>query len=303
MNEDKYLQKWIEGSLDEKEQEAFESSELFQWLGKVSKASLSLKAAPFDVEHELSRLKVRKTDTTPQRVLWLAPIMKVAAILTLIAFAYYLMFWNTESLPRTFYSDANKELFLPDSSQYILNKGSELSYISPDWKANRLVSLEGEAYFEVKKGSKFKVQTSSGAIKVLGTKFNVKNRINHFEVTCYEGSVQVDAGDHSVILKPNQTYRIIEGKYEKGNLSSKEQPSWMSGESTFESVPLGAVMAEFERQYKVEIIGLKDFESVRYSGRFAHNDLDLAAKSIALPLNLSYKIEDKRIVFDRELEE
>jgi ferric-dicitrate binding protein FerR (iron transport regulator) len=46
-----------------------------------------------------------------------------------------------------------------------------------------------EAYFQVKKGQTFSVNTTDGVVKVLGTHFNVKQRKNYFEVNCFEGLV------------------------------------------------------------------------------------------------------------------
>jgi transmembrane sensor len=47
-----------------------------------------------------------------------------------------------------------------------------MSY-SDDWSKERTLSLEGEAFFEVQKGSKFSVVTSDGIVEVLGTSFDV----------------------------------------------------------------------------------------------------------------------------------
>jgi ferric-dicitrate binding protein FerR (iron transport regulator) len=42
-----------------------------------------------------------------------------------------------------------------------------------------------EAYFQVKKGQTFSVNTTDGVVKVLGTHFNVKQRKNYFEVKLF----------------------------------------------------------------------------------------------------------------------
>ena len=76
-------------------------------------------------------------------------------------------------------------------------KNTTLKYASNKWDKKRRVRLEGEAFFKVAKGSTFTVDTKTGSVKVLGTQFNVKNRIGFFEVVCYEGLVGVTVSDYN----------------------------------------------------------------------------------------------------------
>lgn len=81
---------------------------------------------------------------------------------------------------------------LPDGSIVWLNADSKLSYSESFSRKNRNVRLEGEGYFEVAHGEHpFVVRTDSTQIKVLGTKFNVKNYDdeNYIRVSLLEGSI------------------------------------------------------------------------------------------------------------------
>jgi len=81
---------------------------------------------------------------------------------------------------------------LPDGSIVWLNADSKLSYSESFSRKNRNVRLEGEGYFEVEYGEHpFVVRTDSTQIKVLGTKFNVKNYDdeNYIRVSLLEGSI------------------------------------------------------------------------------------------------------------------
>ena len=96
---------------------------------------------------------------------------------------------------------------LPDASEVEINAESSLAYSVKGWDQDRLVSLDGEAYFRVKKGKKFTVKTSLGEVEVLGTSFNVYNRGEDFRVSCLTGSVQVSSrrGDLHKVLLPGQS--------------------------------------------------------------------------------------------------
>jgi ferric-dicitrate binding protein FerR (iron transport regulator) len=69
-----------------------------------------------------------------------------------------------------------KHLFLPDSSEIWVNEGSTIKYPKEFTGKQRLVQLNGEACFSVRKDESqpFIVSTEKLSVKVLGTKFNVK---------------------------------------------------------------------------------------------------------------------------------
>jgi hypothetical protein len=84
-------------------------------------------------------------------------------------------------------------LYLPDSSLAILNKFSKLTYPKQFDEDNRVVKLEGESFFEVKRDPNhpFYVFTENTKTRVLGTSFNVKaykNDVNT-EVSVTSGKV------------------------------------------------------------------------------------------------------------------
>ena len=65
---------------------------------------------------------------------------------------------------------------LPDGSKVWLNSDSEIKYTNLYGDGERIISLDGEAYFEVAKDSlnRFVVQAGDLAVEALGTSFNVK---------------------------------------------------------------------------------------------------------------------------------
>jgi hypothetical protein len=79
--------------------------------------------------------------------------------------------------------------------------------------------------------------------------------------------------------------------------------NWLNNESAFSSVPFHQVISEFERQYKVEIVPKNVNMEVLFTGRFTHEDMILALKSITIPQNITYQItEDQQIIISSEIE-
>ena len=143
-------------------------------------------------------------------------------------------------------------LTLPDASEAVLNADSRITYDKKDWKESRDLSLDGEAYFMVAKGSRFTIHTKQGDVSVLGTQFNVKVREDLFEVICYEGLVQVDYAGKSVRLPKSHTFKLHRGVVVSDRTEFNE-PSWISKKSVFKSSPLAQVLQELERQHNITV--------------------------------------------------
>ncbi|MEP1093471.1 MAG: FecR domain-containing protein [Cyclobacteriaceae bacterium] len=295
MKKEQYIEKWINGTLSEDEKASFKTSTDFESLEKFSKAALSKTAPEYKVEKELERLLQRRPGKVV-RMNWTNSLLKIAAVLLVLIGAGYIFLTNDTPISKETISLAKESFFLPDSSQVILNTHSELKYLKSDWTNERLVELKGEGFFKVSTGSRFEVITESGSVKVLGTEFNVKIRENYFEVVCYEGSVEVESSQEKYTLKRGQMFREINDVITQSQISSSGTPSWIEGESTFLSIPLMQVVGEFERQYNVSL----DTEGLdvdqKYTGRFTHNDIDLALQAITTPLNLEYEIIDNHVI-------
>ena len=299
MKDEDYIKKWLEGTLTAEDERAFKGSEQQKSLDRLSRALPAFKAPEYDVADELSRLEQARTSKAEEgRVVpmkWMKPLLRVAAVFVLLSVVYVFLTRDALTTVETLVAEKT-EIVLPDSSLVTLNAHSRLMYPTKKWKDKRKVTLDGEGFFKVAKGSRFDVETSSGVVRVLGTEFNVKNRENYFEVICYEGLVQVQSAQQVVKLNPNQMFRIINGEVTTEALSLQVSPSWLAGESSFSSVPLKYVIQEFERQYDVSVI-IKNVDiDQRFTGAFIHNDITLALKAISLPVNIDYQLEENKQV-------
>jgi transmembrane sensor len=186
-------------------------------------------------------------------------------------------------------------LILPDESTVRMNSSTKVSYKLYQWKKNRKITLDGEAFFEVKKGRKFEVITKHATISVLGTSFNVFARDNCLNVVCKTGSVAVSRQD-KVILKAGDGCRSLNDtqslKMYKPVLAV--QTGWISGKFWFENALLTDVLKEIERQFDVNI-NYEDSTDRYYTGYFTNADLCEALKLVCLPMQLNYKINKKEI--------
>ncbi|UPS90412.1 FecR family protein [Bizionia sp. M204] len=294
MNREELIQKWLQDDLNPQELAAFKALDDYEPLMKLSENLMHFKAPKFDESLAFETISAEISKKQKSKTKWLKPILKIAA---LIAISFSVYYYTTTLDTHITTLTAEKTTFeLPDYSEVTLNAQSQITYNKKSWKNQRELTLHGEAYFKVEKGSKFNVQTTSGTITVLGTQFLVENRNDIFEVVCYEGSVQVITDHKNMVLKPGDQFLILNGKFiarEKENILN---PAWLYNHSQFKSMPYKFVLNELERQYGLKVDAQTINTSVLFTGKFVHTDLDLALKAITLPLNITYTKENGLIV-------
>lgn len=299
MEKDYLIKKWLDNDLNTTELETFMKLEDYDSLVKLSKNLKHFKATDYNSDEELSVvLQKIKTDKSVKNN-WFKPLLRVAAILA-ICFGVYFYTTNLDTTINTQLAQKTN-IELPDASSVQLNADSKLAFNKKSWNKHRDVELQGEAFFKVDKGSTFNVITETGTVTVLGTQFNVKHRDNYFEVICFEGSVGVNYKDKSVTLKPGYSFLIINGIIYAKDKDTRTEPSWIKNESYFKSLPYKEVLKEFERQYNVTFETKNLDTTLLFTGTFKHDNLELALKSVTLPLNLKYQQKNgTTIVLSRE---
>ncbi|WP_299115144.1 FecR family protein [uncultured Winogradskyella sp.] len=295
MEREEFIKKWLDHNLNPEEQKAFEGLDDYADLHKLSKSLEGFKSPDYSIDNEYDNVKSHLKPKTSNN--WIRPLLKIAAVL-LISFSVFYYNSTLDTKVKTLIAQ-DTTISLPDASTVNLNAQSTIVYNKNSWTNKREVSLDGEAFFSVAKGSKFDVITSDGKVSVLGTQFNVIQRLNYFEVTCFEGLVAVNYKSKSLKLNPGNRFVVIDGiiKNEKEN---RTQPSWLSNETSFTSAPLKYVLDELERQYDISVDASKLDGQQLFSGSFTHDNLDLALKSITLPLGITYTKSNSVIVLNGE---
>lgn len=244
--------------------------------------------------------KISSSSSTKVIPLYRKVWIGVAASVALTLGAFFLFKAVDQVKIRTSFAET-KTIFLPDSSEVTINAASVLTYSKRNWRKSRELQLEGEAFFDVKKGSRFSVLTHLGDVQVLGTSFNVKTRNERLIVSCKTGRVKVFDADHSSdeVIIPGQSVTVDRGE----NLTTPQQialdfvDTWREGHYYFESRPLREVFEELERQYDVQLNLMDaDLERRFYTGYFNNANLEEALKLVCIPMGLRYTINENNTV-------
>ena len=151
------------------------------------------------------------------------------------------------------------KVILPDSTQVWLNSASRISYNKDFLAGDRVVDLQGEAFFDVKKypGRGFTVNLGGQQIKVLGTKFNVSSyrKEELCEVSLMEGSIEFLTPGANVEMTPGEILILntLSNEMEKIRGDVRKDISWMSGKLDYTKITLGRLLGRLSSIYGVDI--------------------------------------------------
>lgn len=251
------LEAWL--SSDAGHREDYEAMKML-W----NNADEMVKAPAFDTTAAWQKVAGRiGTEETPAQKgrtiampVWTRYAIGVAAVL-LVA----VLVWKpiTGNYDMTVLADnGNKEVILPDNSRITLKEGSSITYPEAFDKAERMVALEGEAFFEVTRNEKqpFVIDAGAANVKVLGTSFNVECTKQEAYVTVATGKVQMtvaaDKGKY-VILTPGEKGSLNHNELAEEIVYDDNYLYWMNGNLVFDNKPLKYVVAQIARVQKVAI--------------------------------------------------
>lgn len=189
--------------------------------------------------------------------------MAIAAMLALTIGAF--LIWNKPDLEvkqvvfrAPFGTPSN--LTLPDSSKLVLQPGSVISYAQHfNAKERRVELLSGEVFFSVQHQDHqpFVVGSSGGEIKVLGTRFNVRNlkSSDKMQVVLTQGKISFRAGGGiAKVLKPGQEL-LFDKKAKKvlqtNMIDTVNVLAWKDGALEFNDTPMAEALELLSNRYGI----------------------------------------------------
>jgi transmembrane sensor len=196
-------------------------------------------------------------------------------------------------------------LQLSDGSQVALNKGSDLRYPVLFGDRERLVHLQGEAFFNVaaNKSKPFVISAGEVSIRVVGTSFNVRSKTNEqtVEVTVRDGVVEVIGKADKVQLTKGQVAVFNEstGLISKSENINVNYNAWLSKELVFSEMPLSDAFNVLENVYHIKFnVRNPQLLNLKWTAAFKQQDADFIAQSLALTFNLKVTKTNDSFMFD-----
>jgi ferric-dicitrate binding protein FerR (iron transport regulator) len=232
-------------------------------------------------------------------------IWKSAAVIALlISFTLtgYYMFKKSENAIVSVKTQRGQksEILLADGSKIWLNSGSELINTEGFSMKNRTLSLNGEAYFQVKKNSKspFTVNLGDTKITVYGTRFNVSSYQDDEDIiaSLEEGSIGFTklGLNKPVLIKPGEqlVYSKSTGEITVRKVNIDLYTSWKENKLKFSNATFLDVVKKMERWYDVNIIIDPEFQySERFTMTIKTESLKEMMEILQSVSNITFKIE------------
>ena len=192
---------------------------------------------------------------------------------------------------------------LEDGTKVWLNSKSTLTYDTLFSNNERLVTLEGEAFFDVASdvNKPFKVKIGDYVIEVTGTEFNV-NSYDHFETSLLSGSVTIknEKSGNSINLKPMESVREIDNVFIVSPVNENDL-LWKKGILSINDKTIDEIIPILERYYEIQfVVENKKFDmNKKYTGKFRIEDgVEQILQILQIQNNISYRIEDDFIILN-----
>lgn len=213
--------------------------------------------------------------------------------------------YNTIIIPKA----GEYSFMLADGTKVWVNSDTKLRYPVKFLGDKRVVYLEGEAYFEVRKNENkpFIVRTFAGVdVEVLGTKFNVEayKDSEKIKTTLIAGKVDVSKGEKSHILTPNQqlVFNMQSNTMVKKEVDAYMFVAWKDGKFLFENEKLETIMMKLSRWYNVEVFYMnQDVKDFHFTGDMErYEDISTILKLIEESTDIKFRIKEKTIIISNK---
>ena len=191
---------------------------------------------------------------------------------------------------------------LPDGTLVKLNSESSLQYPESFTSDNRVVYLEGEAYFEVENNpdKPFIIYSSGFKTEVKGTSFNIHAYEDDIKkVSVVSGLVAVSLPDKDASFVYTKQMAVLDSKANKFQITKYDplnEIGWKDNILHFEDVKLKQVFERLERWYGVDIIvNNKTILNDIYQGEYKNESLDNVLTGIGYTSEFQFTIENKKV--------
>ena len=301
-------------SLEEWRSSSVENELLYKDILKVAEVQHSLSVMKrFNAEKALGNVKNEiKTHKEKKISVVFRTYQRIAAILLLpiIITSLFVYFGNRpgkKSSSFVWQTVRNTEgtltsMQLKDGTKVWLNGGSSIEYPTFFSGDSRNVRVNGEVFFDVAKSKEypFIVDCGAVAIKVLGTRFNVKNYNDDstIGITLEEGSIQLQKGtlpDEKAIaiLKPSEHASFRRDKkgmnISRGNI--EKYIAWIDGRLVFQDDHMSNVIKKLKRKFNVEIVWDENqWDDFRLNASFTDESLEQILTLLAESEQVKYKL-------------
>ncbi|HBG24600.1 MAG: hypothetical protein A2266_03555 [Bacteroidetes bacterium RIFOXYA12_FULL_40_10] len=199
---------------------------------------------------------------------------------------------------------AEYQINLEDGTKVWLNSETKLKFPVVFGDKQRVVYVEGEAYFQVAHNAKrpFIVNIDENTkVKVLGTEFNIRTyEGNTSQSTLISGSIEFIHNGVTTKVNPGESC-ILEkstGEVTLNQADIMRTIAWKNGEFVFRNETLESIVKELSRWYKVDVVF--ENEEIKRERFYLYFDRTIGFEEIIYKMHktgkIKYRYQNKKIV-------
>ncbi|SFC51670.1 FecR protein [Parapedobacter composti] len=189
-------------------------------------------------------------------------------------------------------------MLLPDGTVVWLNAASILRYPTVFNGRERVVELEGEAYFEVSHQQRvpFRVISAGQVVEVLGTEFNISAYPDRADLktTLAKGSVRVTSTTghrSSITIAPGEQAVVSDGMIKTEVVDVNQYTAWKDGLFYFKKTEPEAALDQLRRWYDIDVIYEGEVPAIRFYGVIGRNKRLSSVLAMLKESGLQFRVE------------
>ncbi len=206
--------------------------------------------------------------------------------------------WNVLEVPKA----GTYVMNLPDGTKVWLNADSKLYFPDQFSSDQRMVKVEGEVFFDVKRdvSRPFIVQVGALNINVLGTSFNIKTQgANQVSTTLVTGLIEASyKGQKKRIVPGNKmVLDLASGAMQVFPADLESATAWKNGYFYFKDENMKQILRDIGRWYDLEIAVIGTLPTGAYSGSVDRNSsLKAVLAMLESVSDCTFKIEGHKLI-------
>lgn len=227
-----------------------------------------------------------------------------ASILIVLAASLWLFFSQPQS-ESIATQDKIEQITLPDGSAVVLNQFATLDYQIHESASQRLIKLDGDAFFEVAddETKPFIIASEFVEVEVVGTSFYVDARKEQplVQVIVESGTVIVRSPSRQDTLNAGEQITFVKSEQQVLREPTTDQNylAIKTNQLTFSNTPLSTVVFDLNRQFHANIeIGNNDLMDCPITTKFNQMSLEAIITVLENTFGITSKIENDRIVLE-----
>ena len=242
-------------------------------------------------------------------VVW--KIAAVIALLVVTSFTFYFLtqekggvrqvHLSVQQMVKNNPNGVKSHIMLPDGTNVWMNAASKISYAKGFSDTSRVITLSGEAYFEVVKDKKRPFRVISGPITTtaLGTSFNINSyKKENIRVSLVTGKVDVvkkGTKAHVTLTPGNQAVADKSGLSVNAFFQDSTL-AWKDGKIYFNDTYFEDMINVLEKWYDVKFVVKNVSEadkSMKAIGQFNNEPLENVLKVLSHSMDFEFEINEK----------